>query len=180
MQGTRPARVGDQIREELSELLSREVKDPGIGFITITLVKVSADLQVARAFYTLLGDAAARKATAKALDRALPFLRRQIAGRLRLRRAPELIFQYDESVEKHQRIEAILLEIKAAERSAAEEAGDSAAPGATPAVVDATVDAAPETASAEAAPEAAPEVTVEATEDAPPTGDTAKAARSDD
>lgn len=180
MQGTRPARVGDQIREELSELLSREVKDPGIGFITITHVKVSADLQVARAFYTLLGDAAARKATAKALDRALPFLRRQIAGRLRLRRAPELIFQYDESVEKHQRIEAILLEIKAAERSAAEEAGD-AAPGVPPAAVDASVDAAPETAVPEAAPgEATVEAPVEATADTPPVGDNAKATRSDD
>lgn len=116
MQGTRPARVGDQIREELSELLAREVKDPGIGFITITHVKVSADLQVARAYYTVLGDAAARKTTAKALDRALPFLRRQIASRVRLRRAPDLAFQYDESVERHQRIEEILQEIKAADR----------------------------------------------------------------
>jgi ribosome-binding factor A len=116
MQGTRPARVGDQIREELSVLLAREVKDPGIGFITITHVKVSADLQVARAYYTVLGDAAARKATAKALDRALPFLRRQIASRVRLRRAPDLAFQYDESVERHQRIEEILQEIKTADR----------------------------------------------------------------
>jgi ribosome-binding factor A len=116
MQGSRPARVGDQIREELSELLTREVKDPGIGFITITHVKVSADLQVARAYYTILGDAAARKATGKALERALPFLRRQIAGRLRLRRAPELAFQYDESIERHQRIEEILQEIKAADQ----------------------------------------------------------------
>jgi ribosome-binding factor A len=121
MQGSRPARVGDQIREELSVLLTREVKDPGIGFITITHVKVSADLQVARAYYTILGDAAARKATAKALERALPFLRRQIAGRLRLRRAPELAFQFDESIERHQRIEEILQEIKAADQPPGEE-----------------------------------------------------------
>ena len=84
MQGSRPERVGDQIRAELSELLAREVKDPGIGFVTITHVKVSADLQVARAYYTTLGDAQAQRNTAKALERATPFLRRQIAGRLRL------------------------------------------------------------------------------------------------
>jgi ribosome-binding factor A len=119
MQGSRPARVGDQIREELSELLTRHVKDPGIGFITITHVKVSPDLQVARAFYTLLGDDKARKETAKALDRATPFLRRQIAGRLRLRRAPELTVQFDESIERQQRIEQLIHEIHETDAAAA-------------------------------------------------------------
>ena len=119
MQGSRPARVGDQIREELSELLARHVKDPGIGFITITYVKVSPDLQVARAFYTLLGDDKARKDTARALERATPFLRRQIAGRLRLRRAPELTFQFDESIERQQRIEQLIEEIHAADAARA-------------------------------------------------------------
>ncbi len=56
MQGSRPERVGDQIRAEISELIAREVNDPGIGFITFTYVKVSADLQVARVYYTSLGD----------------------------------------------------------------------------------------------------------------------------
>lgn len=120
MQGSRPARIGDQIRAELSELLAREVKDPGIGFITITHVKVSPDLQVARAYYTLLGDKAARTSTAKALDRATPYLRRQIAGRLNLRRAPELAFQFDESLERQQRVEELLQEINAAERPSPE------------------------------------------------------------
>jgi ribosome-binding factor A len=121
MQGSRPARVGDQIREELSELLTRHVKDPGIGFITITHVKVSPDLQVARAFYTLLGDDKARKETAKALDRATPFLRRQIAGRLRLRRAPELTFQFDESIARQARIEELIQEIHDTDAAAARE-----------------------------------------------------------
>ena len=112
MQGSRPERVGDQIRMELSDLLAREVHDPGIGFITITHVKVSADLQVARAYYTSLGDAAARTQTARALERAKPFLRRQLAGRLRLRRAPELAFQYDETIAREERIEALLEEIR--------------------------------------------------------------------
>lgn len=129
MQGSRPARVGDQIREELSELLTRHVKDPGIGFITITHVKVSPDLQVARAFYTLLGDEKARKETAKALERAMPFLRRQIAGRLRLRRAPELAFQYDDTIARHQRIEQLIEEIHTADAAAAREVSqDTPAP----------------------------------------------------
>ena len=118
MQGSRPARVGDQIREELSELLTREVKDPGIGLITITHVKVSADLQVARAYWTVMGDEKSRKETSKALERATPFLRRQIAGRLRLKRVPELAFQYDETIERQERIEALLQEIHAAEQPA--------------------------------------------------------------
>ena len=69
-QGYRPNRVGDQIREELSAMLARgEVHDPDIGFITLTTVKMSPDLQLARVQYTSLGDAAARKKTAAALTR---------------------------------------------------------------------------------------------------------------
>ena len=72
-QGHRPDRVGDQIREILSEMLARgAVHDPGIGFITLTRVQVSPDLQMARVFYTTLGDARARVDTAKALKRATP------------------------------------------------------------------------------------------------------------
>jgi ribosome-binding factor A len=112
MQGSRPERVGDQIRMELSDLLAREVHDPGIGFVTITYVKMSADLQVARVYYTALGDEKARRESARALERARPFLRRQIAGRLRLRRVPELAFQYDESIAREERIESLLEEIR--------------------------------------------------------------------
>lgn len=114
MHGSRPARLGDQIREELAAIIAREVKDPGIGFVTLTYVKVSADLQVARVYYTTLGDPRARRETARALDRATPFLRRQIAGRLRLRRAPELHFQYDESIARAERVEQLLRDIHAA------------------------------------------------------------------
>jgi ribosome-binding factor A len=113
-QGYRPDRVGDQIRQELSELLARgEVHDPGIGFITLTRVQVSPDLQQARVFYTMLasGDAKARKDTEKALARATPFLRRQIGSRLRLRRVPELEFRFDESIAHQDRIEQILRDL---------------------------------------------------------------------
>lgn len=116
-QGYRPNRVADQIRQELSELLTRgEVHDPGIGFITLTRVQVSPDLQMARVFYTTLGDAKARQETARALDRATPFLRRQIGGRLRLRRVPEFEFRFDESVAQQDRIEQILRDLHEEER----------------------------------------------------------------
>jgi ribosome-binding factor A len=116
MSSQRPTRVGDQIREEIAELLAREVHDPGIGFLTITHVNVTADLQLARVNYTTLGDQKARKDSQKALERATPFLRRQLGRRLRLRRIPELQFFFDESVERGDRIERILQEIKAERR----------------------------------------------------------------
>jgi ribosome-binding factor A len=120
-QGFRPDRVGDQIREELSEMLARgQVHDPGIGFITLTHVKVSADLQVAQVYYTSLGDTAARRETQRALERATPYLRRQIGSRIRLRRVPEMEFRFDEAVQHQDRIEQILRDLKQEEASRAE------------------------------------------------------------
>lgn len=111
-QGHRPDRVGERIREELSEMLSRGVvHDPGIGFITLTRAKVSPDLQLARVYYTTMGDANAKRETAAALRRATPFFRRQMGDRLGLRRVPELEFRFDESVEQQDRIERILREL---------------------------------------------------------------------
>ncbi len=92
-------------------MLTREVHDPGIGFLTITHVKVSPDLQQARVYYTTLGDDKARRESARALDRATPFLRRQVSQRLGLKRAPELSFFFDEAIEKSDRIERILHEL---------------------------------------------------------------------
>jgi ribosome-binding factor A len=110
-QGSRATRVGDQIRAELGNLLAREVHDPGIGFLTVTRVTVTSDLQQARVYYTTLGDERARRDTARALDRATPFLRRQIGQRVRLRRVPELTFFFDESIEGADRIERILRDL---------------------------------------------------------------------
>jgi ribosome-binding factor A len=128
MASTRPSRVGDQLRAEISDLLAREVHDPGIGFLTVTHVRVSADLQVARVYYTTLGDEQGRRDTARALARATPFLRRQVGGRLRLKRVPQLEFFFDESIARGDRIERILNDISA-ERGAAA-AGESGSPAA--------------------------------------------------
>jgi len=119
----RASRVGDQIRAELASLLTRDVHDPGIGFLTITSVKVSPDLQQARVYYTIIGDDKAKRESARALNRATPFLRRQVGQRLRLKRVPELTFLYDESIEKGDRVERILQELQA-ERAARPGIGD--------------------------------------------------------
>jgi ribosome-binding factor A len=112
-QGSRPDRVADQIRSEVASMLARDVHDPGVGFVTITRVQVTPDLQHARIHYTALGDDKARANTAKALGRASVFLRRQIGSRLRLRRVPELEFLYDESIAGQDRIEQLLNSIRA-------------------------------------------------------------------
>lgn len=101
-------------------MLAREVHDPGVGFVTLTRVHVSPDLQQARVMYTALGDEKSRANTAKALARVAPFLRRQLGARLRLKRAPELKFVYDESVAGQDRIEQILSELQSQPRSDSE------------------------------------------------------------
>jgi ribosome-binding factor A len=129
---SRPERVGDQIRVEITEMLAREIHDPGIGFLTITRVSMTADLQHARVYYTSFGDDKVRRESARALERAAPYLRRQLGRRLRLRRAPEVHFFFDESIEQQDRIERIIQEIQT-ERAArgpieGEEQGEPGAP----------------------------------------------------
>ena len=120
-QGSRPDRVGEQIRQAISEMLLRDVRDPGIGFVTLSRVKVSPDLQLVRVYYTQIGDAKAKQATVKALERATPFMRRQLASLVRLRRVPELRFEFDAGAEHQERIETILLELQKEREARGEE-----------------------------------------------------------
>lgn len=115
----RTERVAEQIREELSQMLATEVRDPGVGLVTLTRVKVTPDLSLARAYWTIIGDQPERARTAKALERAAGFLRHLLAGRLSLRRVPEIKFHFDESVAAQDRIEQILLDLKAEEQARA-------------------------------------------------------------
>jgi ribosome-binding factor A len=126
---TRPARIGDQIRSELAQMLARDVHDPGVGFLTLTDVRVTPDLQIARVYYTTLGDEKAQRESARALQRAAPFLRRQLGQRIRLRRVPELEFFYDESIARHDRIERILQDLKAEGTATHGDIGDDDADG---------------------------------------------------
>lgn len=105
-------RIAEQVREEVSQILSSEVADPGVGLITVTRVKVTPDLSLARIYWTSMGDAAERKKTAKALSRATAYVRHLLSTRLTLRRAPEVQFLFDQSVAAQDRVEQILHELK--------------------------------------------------------------------
>jgi ribosome-binding factor A len=118
----RTERLGEQIKVEASDVLAREVHDPGVGFVTLTRVRVSPDMQVAHIYYTGLGDAAAQRNTEKALLRVTPFVRRQLARRLRLRRVPQIDFVFDKSIAHQARVEELLQEIHAADARATQDA----------------------------------------------------------
>ena len=115
-------RIAEQFREEVSQILATEVADPDVGLVTVTRVKVTPDLSLARVYWTLLGDAAERKRTTKALQRAAPFVRHVLATRITLRRVPEVAFQYDEGLAAHQRVEELLHEIHEADAVRAQDA----------------------------------------------------------
>jgi ribosome-binding factor A len=124
----RVERVAEQIREEISQILATEVADPGVGLVTVTRVKVTADLSLARIYWTIMGDTAQRKETAKALKRATPFVRRLLSQRLTLRRSPEVQFLFDQSVAAQDRVEQILYELKQEEAARATPAASDAPP----------------------------------------------------
>ena len=104
----RAARVADLIRQELGQLLEREVKDPRVGFVTLTSVQVTADLRTARVAVSVLGDETKRKESLKGLGAAQGFLRHELAQRLGMRYTPVLVFELDRSLETEQRMEELL------------------------------------------------------------------------
>ena len=106
--GDRSARVGERIREELSILLLRKVRDPGLASVTITDVSVTPDLKVAHVNYSALVGPEERKAVAQALRRSAGFLRRELGKVLDLRYSPDLQFHYDDSYDRGARIDEIL------------------------------------------------------------------------
>ncbi|TLM69372.1 MAG: 30S ribosome-binding factor RbfA [Deltaproteobacteria bacterium] len=111
MPSQRAQRVGETIQQEISALLLRGLKDPRIGFVTITGVEMTPDLHLARIYYTVMGDEAARKASAAGLKSSIPFIRQQLGRQLRMKYTPDLIFQYDSSIEYGSRIESLLRDV---------------------------------------------------------------------
>ena len=108
---TRMERVAERVRIELSTLLTRTVRDPAVSGITITHVSMTADLQLARVYYTVL-DGGDRRDTARGLRRAKTYLRRLIGQRLQLRQVPELRFMLDEHLDQQDRLAKIFAEIE--------------------------------------------------------------------
>ena len=119
-QGHRPDRVGDQIRQEVSILLRRAVHDPGIGFVTVTRVQVTPDLQLARVFYTTLGtDAAAPGDGARAAAAPSRSCAARSASACSCAAFPVLEFVFDKSIENQERVEQLLHEIHEADAASA-------------------------------------------------------------
>lgn len=109
----RTQQVGEMLREELSDIIRREVKDPRIGFMSITSVEVPPDLRSAQVFVSVLGTDKERDDTLDALRSAASFIRFHLKPRLRMRQIPVLEFRDDRSMEYAQQITATLREIKA-------------------------------------------------------------------
>lgn len=105
-------KVAEAIRKEVSLIVHDELKDPRLGFITITRVELTQDLRYAKIFFSVLGSEEDYKKTKAALDSALGFIRRLVAERIKLRFAPEIIFRQDRSSEYSMRIQEVLEEIK--------------------------------------------------------------------
>lgn len=110
--GLRSTRVGEQMKKELGEIIGRKIKDPRIGFVTVTDVQVTGDLQQATVFISVLGDEEQRENTLKGLAKAKGFIRSEIGQRIRLRKTPEITFEFDESIDYGNRIDSLLYQIK--------------------------------------------------------------------
>jgi len=107
----RSNRVAEQMKKELGELITRKIKDPRVGFVTVTDVEVTGDLQQATVYITSLGNEREREETLQALVRASGFIRSEIGKRIRLRRTPEIFFEFDSSVEYGNRIDTLLRQL---------------------------------------------------------------------
>lgn len=115
----RQKRVADRLQEEISRLIQLEMNDPRLALVTVTVVNIDRELEYANVFVSTVGDEARRKDVMRALEHANGFIRREVARRVQLRRAPELIFHWDPSPEKAEQIAQLLDEIKAADTPAA-------------------------------------------------------------
>jgi ribosome-binding factor A len=112
----RANRVGEQMKKELSDIIGRKIKDPRIGFVTVTDVEVTGDLQQAKVFISVLGDEEQRENTLKGLAKAKGFIRSEIGSRIRLRKTPEIIFEWDESIDYGHRIDTLLHQVRTEEK----------------------------------------------------------------
>ena len=120
----RTERVGEMLREEVSTLLQRQLKDPRLGFVTITGADVSPDLRHAKVFVSVLGTTEERTKSLEALGHARGFLRSELSKRARLRTVPELTFLEDEAAETGSRIFALLQEARQSDELQSDESDE--------------------------------------------------------
>ena len=111
----RPERLAEVIKKEMSDLLLGELKDPRVGFATITDVTVSNDLKYAKIYVSVLGEPEQKNSTLQGLQKALGFVRTELGRRIRLRQVPEISFKLDQSLDQGARIMELLNEVKSSD-----------------------------------------------------------------
>jgi ribosome-binding factor A len=124
MEGKRSEKVADLIQREVSEMLVRSIKDPRIGFVTITKVTVSEDCRFAKVYFSVAGTLAERESSGKGLESAKGYVRKELGRRLRLRYTPEIVFQFDPSIEYAIHMEEVIRNIHRGEEPNGEEEGN--------------------------------------------------------
>ncbi len=126
--GRRPQRLAEELREEIARMIAFELKDPRVGFVTVTRVELAPDLRYARVYVGIMGNEDERKKSLDALQGAAGFVRRELGRRLRIHHTPEVDFRYDKGLDATDRVARLL-----AEEADRETAADR--PGEPPAVV---------------------------------------------
>lgn len=116
MSSMRAERVGEQMKKELMDIINNKVKDPRVGFITITDVVLTNDLSQAKVFLTVLGNDKEVENTFKALDKTKGFIKSELGSRMRLRIMPELMYEYDQSIEYGNKIERMIQDLHKQDR----------------------------------------------------------------
>ena len=115
MSQLRIEKIQELMKQEISQIIQRELKDPRIGFVTVTSVECTGDLREAKIYVSLMGSEQQVKDSWAGLNRGLGFIRREIGKRIRLRFTPELTFELDKSLDYSAHIQELLLKIKADE-----------------------------------------------------------------
>ncbi|MBA4494374.1 30S ribosome-binding factor RbfA [Paenactinomyces guangxiensis] len=113
----RGSRVGEQVKKELSQILQQEIKDPRIGFVTVTAVEMSGDLQIAKVYVSVMGTSEKKQQTLAGLEKAKGYIRSEIGRRIHLRHVPELVFVIDESLEHSEHISKLLNDVNVREKN---------------------------------------------------------------
>ena len=111
MSNMRAERVGEQMKQEIMDIVNNKVKDPRVGFLTITDVELTNDLSHAKVYLTVLGSNKEIDNTFKALEKAKGFIKSELGSRMRLRIIPDLTFEYDESIEYGNKIERMIQDL---------------------------------------------------------------------
>jgi ribosome-binding factor A len=119
MPSTRQRKVQELLVQEISDIIRKEVRDPRVGFVTITDAEITSDLRHAKVFFSVLGSEEQKADTTTALNRAAGFVRAEFARRAQMRFVPDIRFQFDTSVERGARIGQLLEQVRQNEREAA-------------------------------------------------------------